>query len=295
MSLIDLKGIKKFIIASAKNFWPWRPGRLQSGREHFTWFWLYLHVTGTLTESIRADTSSSSYGEDDADDEQIPDIEMDSPDVSSSDLLENGLDSLSLDVKTSKSSSELSAVQTEAKENQLAAKSDPNLDLKDEDESKRFIEDLLAEFDKPASIHESEIPRRTDVKEASQIMKENEEILNRIMKKKSFEEEPRTLGDGIESSELQEPQAAVASTPIKAESKIKTVLQPGERKPITFNPFPTSSRIHRKPNQVGKKLGLYPSTWSIWLSHLCILCLTEKNQLPSCFEMCFQCDKITPE
>ena len=41
LSLIDLKGIKKFIIASAKNFWPWRPGRLQSGREHFTWFWLY--------------------------------------------------------------------------------------------------------------------------------------------------------------------------------------------------------------------------------------------------------------
>ena len=40
LSLIDLKSIKKFIIASAKNFWPWRPGRLQSGREHFTWFWL---------------------------------------------------------------------------------------------------------------------------------------------------------------------------------------------------------------------------------------------------------------
>ena len=35
-SLIDLKGIKKFIIASAKIFWPWRPGRPQSGREHFT-------------------------------------------------------------------------------------------------------------------------------------------------------------------------------------------------------------------------------------------------------------------
>ena len=43
-SLIDLKGIKKFIIASAKNFWPWRPGRLQSGREHFTWFWLYYRI-----------------------------------------------------------------------------------------------------------------------------------------------------------------------------------------------------------------------------------------------------------
>ena len=36
-SLIDLKGIKKFIIASAKIFWPWRPGRLQSGREHMTY------------------------------------------------------------------------------------------------------------------------------------------------------------------------------------------------------------------------------------------------------------------
>ena len=35
LSLIDLKGIKKYIIASAKIFWPGRPGRLQSGREHF--------------------------------------------------------------------------------------------------------------------------------------------------------------------------------------------------------------------------------------------------------------------
>ena len=51
-SLIDLKGIKKFIIASAKMkpFWPWRPGRLQSGREHFTWFWLYSHIFSPFTK-----------------------------------------------------------------------------------------------------------------------------------------------------------------------------------------------------------------------------------------------------
>ena len=35
--LIELKAVKNFIIASAKKFWPRRPGRLQSGREHTTW------------------------------------------------------------------------------------------------------------------------------------------------------------------------------------------------------------------------------------------------------------------
>ena len=54
LSLIDLKSIKKFIIASAKNFWPWRPGRLQSGREHFTWFWLYIWIMDRYAIVIRS-------------------------------------------------------------------------------------------------------------------------------------------------------------------------------------------------------------------------------------------------
>ena len=62
LSLIDLKGIKKFIIASAKIFWPWRPGRLQSGCEHFTWFWLYLYTfwLGRLNKG-QAEGDGSSY------------------------------------------------------------------------------------------------------------------------------------------------------------------------------------------------------------------------------------------
>ena len=32
---VDFVGIKIFIIASAKIFRPWRPGRLEIGREHF--------------------------------------------------------------------------------------------------------------------------------------------------------------------------------------------------------------------------------------------------------------------
>ena len=50
MSPINLKGIKNFIIASAKISWSWRPRRLWSGREHFTWFWLYKSPPVSIVE-----------------------------------------------------------------------------------------------------------------------------------------------------------------------------------------------------------------------------------------------------
>ena len=54
LSLIYLKSIKNFIIASAKLLWPWRPRRLEIGCEHILQVWLYQ------CESILKLTSCSS-------------------------------------------------------------------------------------------------------------------------------------------------------------------------------------------------------------------------------------------
>ena len=44
LPIIDFVAIKIFIIASAKILWPWRPRRLEIGREHFIRVWLYRKV-----------------------------------------------------------------------------------------------------------------------------------------------------------------------------------------------------------------------------------------------------------
>ena len=234
-------------------------------------------------------------------------------------------------------------------------------------QTKAFIDDVLKEFDSPVSIHISKGMEKMNVSKdaskhscaslegedkatpnarkateamASQIIKENSEILERIMRKRANtmsgtpgeitvslsddraeekkdemsnnqdtsnqtpslhkdinENKPTKSTSGIEnhnqdklsSSTLSEknspgklhnqtkhfpavssmapakPQLAkpqlnpVGGMVVQQRSDVRMGGQPCT-KPITFNPFPNSSRIgQRKSNEVGRKLGLYPA------------------------------------
>ena len=230
-----------------------------------------------------------------------------------------------------------------------------------EGDNRSFIDDILKEFDTPESIYipnkdniKDEIrspdskskasalleqsslnTRRTSGAKASQIIKENSEILEKIMRKRvnsmagsslenqvSLEREEldvtdngkkdndenikdivstRNMSKPALSTEIQTPQnlarnsdtsakmdtgksktfgnhypTVTAMEPVKPQLS-KPQLNPvggmvvqqrsdvrlggqNSTKPITFNPFPNSSRIgQRKSNEVGRKLGLYPS------------------------------------
>ena len=234
------------------------------------------------------------------------------------------------------------------------------------DANKTFIDDILKEFDSPASIYipnkknnegEEEnqnmnseaatevterstlATRRTSGAKASQIIKENSEILERIMKKRiqsmsgqseeiamslrneeidkecnkdkkeineqlffpdkskdkhnssnTYEqyESPNILSQSNPSNHLPKKDAEQSNNPQKPYPSLSpmgpvkqqlakpqvnpiggmVVQQRSDvrmgghncAKPITFNPFPNSSRIgQRKSNEVGRKLGLYPA------------------------------------
>ena len=230
-----------------------------------------------------------------------------------------------------------------------------------EGDNKSFIDDILKEFDNPESIYipnkdnnkneneslnskskpsavseqSSLSTRRTSGALASQIIKENSEMLEKIMRKRvnsmagpsvenqvSLEQEEldvidngkkkndenpkeivstRNMSKPESSAETQIPQhltrnsdasskkdtgksknfsnhypTVSAMEPVKPQLS-KPQLNTGggmvvqqrsdgrlggqnSTKPITFNPFPNSSRIgQRKSNEVGRKLGLYPS------------------------------------
>ena len=231
-----------------------------------------------------------------------------------------------------------------------------------EGENRAFIDDILKEFDNPESIYipdnennendngnpnskckaftpsewTSQNTRRTSGAKASQIIKENSEILEKIMRKRvnsiagSSGENPVSLEqeqlydddngkkekradskDTVSSNTISKPKPSIDTTspqklshnpdtsPKKETGKVKSIskhyptvsamgpvkpqlskpqLNPvggmvvqqrsdarigsqNSTKPITFNPFPNSSRIgQRKSNEVGRKLGLYPST-----------------------------------
>ena len=224
-----------------------------------------------------------------------------------------------------------------------------------EGDDKAFIEDILKEFDSPTSIYipngkingvekenQNSIPngsekstmctRRTSGAKASQIIKENSEMLEKMMRKRvnsvagasnensiSLDKELLDIGnDNIDNdmsfeeilhnknANKAEVMTKVPSRQIKAKSATtlpkndtgksnipakyypavspigpvnpqlsKPQLNPvggivvqqrsdgamggqNSTKPITFNPFPNSSRIgQRKSNEVGRKLGLY--------------------------------------
>ena len=229
-------------------------------------------------------------------------------------------------------------------------------------ETKTLIDDVLKEFENPTSIYiskkennenqnntatpESEpfsndeesnlAPRRASGAKASQIIKENSEILEKIMRKRvnsmagssvenqisldkeelddmdnnSIKESIPDRNNDTSNNQLCQPNSTnqnevnhnmskTSATPLKKDT-VKTksaakhfpavstmgpvkpqlskpqlnqtggiVVQQrsdgrlggqNSTKPITFNPFPNSSRIgQRKSNEVGRKLGLYPS------------------------------------
>lgn len=111
---------------------------------------------------------------------------------------------------------------------------------------KKFLDELLEEFDKHSSISNGGNHKKDQQRDerALQIINENSEILQKLMSK----EKPKisqTSSNGSSNSNY-----STKTTAITLQSNPAT-------KPITFNPFPNSARANRKPKEVGRKLGLY--------------------------------------
>ena len=133
---------------------------------------------------------------------------------------------------------------------------------------KKFLEELLEEFDKSSLSYESEDPETEDKNEkALQIIKENSEILERLLNKKTTpcnpdQLEPLSKPANHQVQQVQPNKRRISHTSSNGSSagsvKSNITLQSNPAtKPITFNPFPNSARANRKPKEVGRKLGLY--------------------------------------
>ena len=137
-----------------------------------------------------------------------------------------------------------------------------------ENGDKKFLEELLEEFDKSSLSYESEDPETDDKNEkALQIIKENSEILERLLNKKTTpcnpeQLEPLSKPANNQVQQVQQPNkrriSHTSSNGSSGSVKSNITLQSNPAtKPITFNPFPNSARANRKPKEVGRKLGLY--------------------------------------
>ena len=184
-----------------------------------------------------------------------------------------------------------------------------------EKKHKEFIEKLMRDFDEnPRDANEKEqgeegseedesrscyIPERrisrANSEKAIQIIKENSEILDKILRKKGermgvpdfpIHGSPAHQPGGVDSSAppsmmsgscsannlpVQPPPSVCGSSQSSNKSTISgsnhnhhKLVNPaavgnGVTKPITFNPFPTRPVARRKRQEVGRKLGLYSS------------------------------------
>ena len=157
-------------------------------------------------------------------------------------------------------------------------RSEPDLlKMNGQEQDKKFLEELLEEFDKNSSLsHEEEFidHGEDDLDEknekALQIIKENSEILERLLNKKTTPCNPEQLeplskpaNNQVQHVQQQQPKRRISHTSSNGSSngssvKSSITLQSNPAtKPITFNPFPNSARANRKPKEVGRKLGLY--------------------------------------
>ena len=201
----------------------------------------------------------------------IPEInvEQDDPEVSMTNY----------NLKQSRSSNDIfdSAVvddKVEKKECKIRS-SEPDLLKMNGHDDKKFLEELLEEFDKNSLSHEEMLlepdqdPEDLDEKneKALQIIKENSEILERLLNKKTTPCNPEQLeplctkpANNQVQHVQQQPKRRISHTSSNGSSNGSssvTLQSNPATKPITFNPFPNSARANRKPKEVGRKLGLY--------------------------------------
>ena len=89
--------------------------------------------------------------------------------------------------------------------------------------------------------------RQNSSEAAKQLIKENNEILERLSKRQTSKTSPTDTKPSTSTT--------MASAPVKSAQYV--VQCSPANKPITFNPFP--NRQKKKPKEVGLKLGLYPA------------------------------------
>lgn len=95
---------------------------------------------------------------------------------------------------------------------------------------------------------------RSTSEKANEIIKENSEILDKILRKKSLDETKSLPPYGTEALDDTKPNVTMrCSTAYDQGVGSSTMNQPAS-KTLTFNPFP--NRV-RRPREVGLKLGLY--------------------------------------
>ena len=147
--------------------------------------------------------------------------------------------------------------------------------------SATFFDELFEKFDKQTALSGDAAGEETDSNDggvvknnqrALQIIKENSEILERLLSRKTspmcnaFENgtpQLATVAAPAQNNNLQSKQRKISQTSSNGSSgsnsvKSNITLQSNPAtKPITFNPFPNSARTNRKPKEVGRKLGLY--------------------------------------
>ncbi len=150
---------------------------------------------------------------------------------------QNGIRSpnLSSEPKKSSSTTELCCCPSEDETENATDIEDIPRDPED-DSAKAFMDNLFKDKDN----EDSEATRRLHSEKAIQIIKENSEILDKILKKKK--------GDPIQKP-------ASAPVPAPSSASTATLESSAAPKPITFNPFPKP--VIRRNKEVGRKLGLY--------------------------------------
>ena len=199
----------------------------------------------------------------------IPEINVEQED-------DPGVSMTKYNLKQSRSSNDIFD-SNDDKECKIQGSSEPDLLKMNGHDDKKFLEELLEEFDKNSLSHEEMLLEpdqdREDLDEknekALQIIKENSEILERLLNKKTTPCNPEQLeplctkpanNQVQQVIQHQQPKRRISHTSSNGSSNGSssvTLQSNPATKPITFNPFPNSARANRKPKEVGRKLGLY--------------------------------------